>query len=75
MIANDRLEDAVLKWLLTMVIAIVAIGGLSPWLRRIGFGRMPGDIDLVRNGRHFNFPIGSTLMLSLLASLVYWMLR
>lgn len=64
-----------LKWLLTMVIAIVLIGGLSPWLRRIGFGRMPGDIDIERNGRRYNFPIGSTLMLSLLASLVYWMLR
>lgn len=64
-----------LKWLLTMMIAIVIIGGLSPWLRRLGFGRMPGDFDVVRNGRRHSFPLGSTLMLTLLASLVYWMLR
>jgi hypothetical protein len=75
MAADSPREVAVLKWLLTIVIAIVVIGGLSPWLRRLGFGRMPGDIDIVRNGRRHNFPIGSTLLLSLIASLIYWMLR
>ncbi len=64
-----------LKWLLTLVIALVLIGGLSPWLRRLGFGRMPGDIEVVRNGRRYSFPIASTLLLSLLASLIYWSLR
>ena len=64
-----------LKWLLTLVIALLVIGALTPWLRRLGFGRMPGDITIVRNGRQYSFPIGSTIMLSLLASLIFWMLR
>jgi hypothetical protein len=50
------------------------MGALTPWLRRMGFGRMPGDILIEREGRQY-FPIGSTIMLSLLASLVFWMLR
>jgi len=65
----------VLKWLLTVVIALLVLGLATPWLRRIGLGRMPGDIEVERNGRRYAFPIGSTVMLSLLASLLYWMLR
>jgi Protein of unknown function (DUF2905) len=65
----------VLKWLLTLAIALLVMGALTPWLRRLGFGRMPGDIIIERNGRQYAFPIGSTIMLSLLASLIFWMLR
>ncbi len=64
-----------LKWLLTLVIALLVMGALTPWLRRMGIGRMPGDISIEREGRHYSFPFGSTLLLSLLASLIYWMLR
>ena len=64
-----------LKWLLTLVIALLVMGALTPWLRRLGFGRLPGDITVERNGRQYAFPIGSTIMLSLLASLIFWMLR
>lgn len=64
-----------LKWLLTLVIALLLLGVLSPWLRKLGFGRLPGDIEIRHNGQRYTFPIGSTVMLSLLASLMYWMLR
>ena len=64
-----------LKWLLTLVIALLVLGLSTPWLRRLGIGRLPGDVDFERNGRRYSFPIGSTILLSLLASLVYWMIR
>ena len=64
-----------LKWLLTLLIALLVMGALTPWLRRLGFGRLPGDITIERNGRQYVFPIGSTIILSLLASLIFWMLR
>ncbi len=64
-----------LKWLLTLVIALLVMGALTPWLRRMGFGRLPGDITIERDGRQYSFPLGSTVMLSLLASLIFWMLR
>jgi Protein of unknown function (DUF2905) len=64
-----------LKWLLTIVIALLLLGVISPWLRRRGLRRMPGDISITRNGQQYFFPIGSTILLSLLASLLYWMLR
>ena len=58
-----------------MVIVVLAIGALSPKLRRLGFGRLPGDIVIERDGKQYCFPIASTVLLSLLASLVFWMLR
>ena len=64
-----------LKWLLTLVLALLVLGAMTPWLRQLGFGRMPGDITIERDGRQYSFPIGSTIMLSLLASLIFWMLR
>lgn len=64
-----------LKWLLTIVVAVVIISAFTPWLKRLGLRRMPGDIEVERNGRRYAFPIGSTVLLSLLASLIYWMLR
>jgi hypothetical protein len=65
----------VLKWLLTLAIAVLILGLATPWLRRLGLGRLPGDVTVERNGRQYVFPVGSTIMLSLLASLVYWMIR
>lgn len=64
-----------LKWLLTIVLALLLLGVLMPWLRRRGLRRMPGDITVTRNGQQYSFPIGSTILLSLLASLLYWMIR
>lgn len=64
-----------LKWLLTVVVALLVLGLATPWLRKMGVGRLPGDFVVERDGRRHEFPIGSTILLSLLASLVYWMIR
>jgi hypothetical protein len=65
----------VLKWLFTLAIALLVLGALNPWLRRLGLRHMPGDITFERAGKRYSFPFGSTIMLSLLASLIFWMLR
>jgi hypothetical protein len=65
----------VLKWLLTILLVVVIVGVSTPWLRRLRFRRMPGDIEFGRAGRRTVFPLGSTILLSLLASLIYWMLK
>ena len=68
------------KWLFTIVLVALVIGAFTPWMRNIGSGkpggrRVPGDIDIERHGKRFSFPIGSTILLSLLASLIFWLLR
>lgn len=64
-----------LKWLLTAAIAIFLLGGLSPWLTRLGIGRLPGDLRFHRKGRSYSFPFTSTLLLSLLFTLLAKLLR
>jgi hypothetical protein len=60
----------VIKWLLTLVIALVLLAGLTPLLRRLGLGRLPGDLQVRLRGKDYSLPIASTVLLSLLAMLV-----
>ncbi len=59
-----------IKWLVTIVVALVLFAGLTPLLRRIGIGRLPGDLQVRLRGKDYSLPIASTVLLSLLAMLV-----
>lgn len=63
-----------LKWFLAFMLALALIGWLTPFLRKVGLGRLPGDVHFVRNGREYSFPFASSLLLSALCAwLVYAM--
>jgi hypothetical protein len=57
----------VIKWLITVVVALVIFAGLTPLLRRLGIGRLPGDFRIRLNGKDYNLPVASTVLLSLIA--------
>lgn len=59
-----------IKWLITLVIALALFAGLTPLLRRMGLGRLPGDFQLRLRGKDYNLPVASTVLLSLLVMLV-----
>lgn len=63
------------RWLIAFTLALALIGWLSPFLRRIGLGRLPGDIHFVRNGREYSFPFTTTLLLSALLTWLVYSLR
>lgn len=55
-----------LKWILTLVIAIFLLGILAPHVARlIRFGKLPGDIAFRFRGRTYYLPITSTLLFSI----------
>ena len=63
-----------LRWLLVVFLALVLINGLTPWLRRLGLGRLPGDFQFRLFGRDWFIPLASTVLLSFLLSLaVKWL--
>ena len=64
-----------LKWLVVLIVALVLISALTPWLRRLGLGRLPGDLHFRRNGKDYLVPIASTVLLSALLSVLAWALR
>jgi hypothetical protein len=63
-----------LKWLLTLLLGLLLSGLLSPWLRRLGIGRLPGDFEF--KGRHgpIAFPLASSLLLSALLGVFVWLI-
>ncbi|HRH80001.1 MAG TPA: DUF2905 domain-containing protein [Thiobacillaceae bacterium] len=62
-----------IKWLVTLGLVLLVSGLLWPWLARMGLGRLPGDVRIERKGRVFQFPITSSLLLSALLTLVFWL--
>lgn len=59
-----------LKWVLALVVALLVLTTLSPWLARLGLGRLPGDIVVRYRGRTFYLPFTSTVLLSLALTLL-----
>ena len=60
--------------LIALGLVFLAAGLAWPWLAR-HFGRLPGDIVVRKEGFTFAFPIVTCLVLSVLASLLLWLLR
>ena len=63
------------RFLIVLGLAILLIGLFWPYLTRIGLGRLPGDIVIERNNITFYFPLMTCLLLSLLFSLVLWLVN
>jgi hypothetical protein len=63
-----------MRWLLVFLLAFLVFNGLRGWLQRLGLGRLPGDFTLRLFGRELYVPLASSLLLSLLAALIGWLL-
>jgi hypothetical protein len=59
-----------LRWLLVIFLALLLISWLSPFLQRLGFGRLPGDFRFRFLGRPWFIPLTSTLVLSAVAAAI-----
>lgn len=56
-------------------IMLVIVGLLWPWLQKLGLGRLPGDIVIERDNFRFYLPITTSILISLLLTLILWLLR
>jgi len=59
-----------IRWIIVVFLALVLINGLSPLLRRLGLGKLPGDLHFKKFGREWFIPLTSTILLSLIAGLI-----
>lgn len=68
-----------LRKLVILLGVLLVVGGLAwPFLHRfakLGLGHLPGDIAVKRDNFSFYFPLATCIVLSLLLSLVVWLLR
>jgi hypothetical protein len=55
---------------------LIAVAGLLwPWLSKLPLGRLPGDIVVDRPGFRFFAPFTTMIVVSVVLSLVLWLLR
>jgi hypothetical protein len=54
-----------IRWVLTIFLALIVFSATLPWLEKLGIGRLPGDLRFTLFGRKFSLPFASTLLLSL----------
>jgi len=52
----------------------VAVGLLWPLLAKVGLGRLPGDIVIERENFWLYLPIGTSLLISAVLSLILWVI-
>ena len=51
--------------LIVLGVLLLLIGVTWPWVSRLPFGRLPGDIIIVRPGFRFYFPLTTMIIVSL----------
>ncbi|WP_198972532.1 DUF2905 domain-containing protein [Xylophilus sp. ASV27] len=55
---------------LVVFLVLILLSWAAPWLRRLGLGRLPGDLHFRLFGRQWDVPVTSTLLVGVVAGLV-----
>jgi hypothetical protein len=63
------------RFLVVLGLVILLVGLLWPFLAQIGLGRLPGDFVIQRDNMTFYFPLMTCLLLSVLFSLILWVVN
>ncbi|MDN5871480.1 MAG: DUF2905 domain-containing protein [Nitrococcus sp.] len=63
------------RLLIIIGVCLVVAGLLWPIIAKLGLGRLPGDIAIKKENFAFYFPITTSIIVSLLLTLIFWLLR
>ncbi len=63
------------RFLILAGLVLVVVGFLWPYLGRVGLGRLPGDIVVEREGFRLYVPITTSLLISAVLTLGFWLFR
>ena len=63
------------RLLIALGVLFLVAGLAWPWISRLGLGRLPGDINIEREGWSFHFPIITSIAISLVLTLLLWIFR
>ncbi len=63
------------RLLVALGTVLVVAGLLWPWLKKMHLFRLPGDIVIDRPGFKFFFPITTMLIVSVVLSIIAWLMR
>jgi hypothetical protein len=63
------------RFLIGLGLVLLLLGLVWPLLSKLGLGRLPGDIVVEREGFTFHFPLMTGIVISIVLSLVLWLLN
>lgn len=63
------------RWLIGAGVVLLLAGLAWPWLSRLPLGRLPGDFHIHRDSFDLYLPLGTSLLVSLVVTLLLWLLR
>ena len=63
------------RFLIVCGILFLVAGLLWPWLKHIPLGRLPGDIVIEKENFRFFFPLTSSILVSLILSLLFYLFK
>ncbi|MGA7978619.1 MAG: DUF2905 domain-containing protein [Chromatiaceae bacterium] len=63
------------RTLILVGIAVILVGVLWPWLGKLPFGRLPGDIVVQRDNFRLFFPITTMVVISIVLTLILWLFK
>lgn len=63
------------KALIVIGLLLLVLGLAWPWLGKLPFGRLPGDIVVNRENFRFYFPLTTMIIISIALSLIFWLFR
>jgi Protein of unknown function (DUF2905) len=64
-----------MRLLIVFGLVLILLGLLWPLVAKLGLGRLPGDIVIERENFRFYLPLATSLLLSVVLSLVLWLLN
>jgi hypothetical protein len=69
------MKSTMAQLLLAIGVVFVLAVLLWPVLRKLGLGQLPGDIVVERENVRFYFPIATSIIISLILTLLFWLFR
>lgn len=61
------------RTLILIGILVILTGLLWPWISKIPFGHLPGDIIIRRENSTFYFPLTTMILISVVLSVILWL--
>ena len=69
------MKSSLPQLLITIGVVLVLVGLLWPVLQKLGLGRLPGDIVVEKPNFRFYFPLTTSIIISLILTILFWLFR
>jgi uncharacterized membrane protein len=63
------------RLLIIIGIVLIILGLAWPLIQKLGLGRLPGDIVYEKDNVRFYFPIVTSIIISLVLTLIFWIFK